>query len=141
MSTQAARHRNVNPDALMEPVGFSHATVAAPGTTVHLGGQTGHRADGSLDEGLVDQFDQALANLRVALEACGATPEDLVSMQIFTTDVAGYRDSTRDLGPAWKRHLGRHFPAMALLGVTELYDPRSVVEVVATAVVPAGRHG
>ena len=129
-------HRNVNPDGLLPPVGFSHATVAAPGRTIHLGGQTGHRADGSLDDGLVAQFAQALDNLVTVLDACGAGASHLVSLTIATTDVSTYRGSARELGEVWKQHLGRHYPAMALLGVNELHDPDAKVEILATAVLP-----
>jgi enamine deaminase RidA (YjgF/YER057c/UK114 family) len=139
--TPQSRHRNVNPEALLPPVGFSHATVASAGRTVHLGGQTGHRADGGIDDDLVGQFVQALRNLVVVLEACDAHPDDLVSVVIYTTDVAAYRHAARDLGDAWRTHIGRHYPAMALLGVSELYDPRALVEVVATAVIPEGYPG
>ena len=132
----APPHRNVNPDGLLPPVGFSHATVAAPGRTIHLGGQTGHRTNGDIDDGLVEQFGQVLDNLVTTLEACGARPEHLVSLTIYTTDVATYRSSAERLGRAWTARLGRHYPAIALLGVTELHDPRALVEVVAVAVVP-----
>jgi enamine deaminase RidA (YjgF/YER057c/UK114 family) len=129
-------HRNVNPEQLLPPVGFSHATVAAPGHTIHLGGQTGHRADGSLDDGLIDQFAQALDNLVTVLEACEARAEHVVSITIYTTDVAPFRTQTRELGQVWRDRLGRHYPAMALLGVAELHDPDAKVEVLATAVLP-----
>jgi enamine deaminase RidA (YjgF/YER057c/UK114 family) len=132
----ATPHRNVNPEALLPPVGFSHATVAAPGRTIHLGGQTGHRADGSLADGLIDQFAQALDNLVTVLSACDARAEHLVSVTIYTTDVGTYRTAARELGQVWKERLGRHYPAMALLGVTELHDPGAKVEILATAVVP-----
>ncbi len=129
-------HTNVNPEGLLPPVGFSHATVAAPGTTVYLGGQTGHRGDGSIDAELVDQVAQALDNLVTVLEASGARPEHLVSMTIYTTDVAGYRDAPRELGAVWKERLGRVYPAMALFGISELHDPAAKVEIVSTAVIP-----
>jgi enamine deaminase RidA (YjgF/YER057c/UK114 family) len=132
----ASTHRNVDPDGLLPAVGFSHATVAAPGRAVHLGGQTGHRADGTIDDELVAQFAQALDNLVRVLEACAARPDHLVSMAIYTTSIADYRASASELGEVWKARLGRHYPALALFGVSELYDPRAVVEVVATAVIP-----
>ncbi len=129
-------HRSVNPDGLLPPVGFAHATVAAAGRTIHLGGQTGHRGDGDLDDGLVAQFDQALANLVEVLTACGAEPHHLVSMAIYTTDMATYRAEARALGEVWRARLGRHYPALALFGVMELHDPRALVEIVSTAVIP-----
>ena len=129
-------HTIVNPDGLLPPVGFSHAVVSTPGRAVQLGGQTGHRADGSLADGLVAQFEQACRNLTVALDAAGAAPRHLTALQIYVTDMAGYRAALRDLGAAYRRHLGRHYPAIALLGVASLFDPEALVELVATAVVP-----
>jgi enamine deaminase RidA (YjgF/YER057c/UK114 family) len=133
-------HRIVNPDGLLPPVGFSHAVVAAPGRLVQFGGQTGHHADGSLPDGLVAQFEQAVRNLVVALRAVGAAPEHLTALQIYVSDMAGYRDSLPDVGAAYRRHLGHHYPAVALLGVESLFDPHAVVELVATAVVPGDDH-
>jgi enamine deaminase RidA (YjgF/YER057c/UK114 family) len=103
---------------------------------VHLGGQTGHHADGSLPDGLVAQFEQACRNVAVALLAAGAAPHHLTALQIYVTDMAGYRAMLRDIGAAYRRHLGRHYPAVALLGVASLFDPDALVELVATAVVP-----
>jgi enamine deaminase RidA (YjgF/YER057c/UK114 family) len=133
----AGPHHIVNPDDLLPPVGFSHAVVAAPGRVVHLGGQTGHHADGSLPDGLVAQFGQACRNLVVALRAAGAVPQQLTALQIYVTDMAGYRAALPDIGAAYRRHLGRHYPAVALLGVASLFDPDALVELVATAVMPS----
>jgi enamine deaminase RidA (YjgF/YER057c/UK114 family) len=131
-------HPQINPEGLLPPVGFSHAVVAAPGRTVYLGGQTGHHGDGSLDDGIVAQFAQALRNLVTVLDEAEAKVADLVSMQLFVTDVAAYRAAPKELGRVYREVLGRHFPAMALFGVTELHDPDALVEIVATAVIAEG---
>jgi enamine deaminase RidA (YjgF/YER057c/UK114 family) len=134
----ASTHRLVNPDSLPPPRGYSHAVVAAgTGTVVALAGQTGHHADGSIEENLVGQFDQAAWNVVEALRAAGGSPEHLVQLLIFVTEVAEYREHREEIGEAYRRHLGKHFPAMALIGVSELVDPRARVEVVGLAVVPA----
>lgn len=131
-------HDIVNPPGLLPPTGFSHAVVATPGRTVHFGGQTGHRGDGSLPDGLVAQFDRAAANLATALAAVDAGPGHLVSLQVFVTDAEAYRANLRPLGEAYRRHLGRHYPAMALFEVTRLFDADALVELVAVAVLPDG---
>jgi enamine deaminase RidA (YjgF/YER057c/UK114 family) len=131
-------HEIVTAPGLAEPVGFAHAVMAGPGRTVYLGGQTAQGADGAIvGTSLVDQFGVAAGNVVAALHAAGATPEHLVSLVIYTTAVAEYRASTRALGPVWRTHFGRHYPAVALLGVAELFDEAAKVELVATAVVPA----
>jgi enamine deaminase RidA (YjgF/YER057c/UK114 family) len=133
----ATPHELINPESLPAPAGFSHAVRAGPGRQVFVAGQVAAGADGSLAAGPIDsQFDLAAANVVRALEAAGAKPEHLVSLLIFVTDVAEYRDSSREIGVAYRRHFGRHFPAMALFGIGALFDPEAKVELVATAVVP-----
>ncbi len=130
-------HRIVNPPSLPPPLGFSHAVVAAPGRTVWLGGQAAHAPDGTIaSDDLVEQFDAAAANLTEALRAAGGRPEHLVSLQIFTTDAASYRERLGPIGQAYRRHLGRHFPATGLFEVKGLFDPRAKIELMGVAVIP-----
>ncbi|HUG86977.1 MAG TPA: RidA family protein, partial [Euzebya sp.] len=68
--------------------------------------------------------------------AAGGAPQHLVALTVYTTDMAAYRDDLRGVGTAHRRHLGRHFPAMAMLGVTQLFEPAAMVEIVAVAVIP-----
>jgi enamine deaminase RidA (YjgF/YER057c/UK114 family) len=122
---------------LAPPVGYAHAVVGTPGgRTVHLGGQTALGPDGEIHgETLVEQFDVAAGNVLAALRAAGATPDDIVQMLVFVTDVAEYKASLRELGAVWRARFGRRYPALALLGVTELFDESARVELVATAVI------
>ena len=130
-------HRVVTAPGLAEPVGFAHAVVAAKGRTVYLGGQTAQGSDGAIvGASVTAQFDIAAGNVVTALRAAGAGPEHLVSLVIYVTDVAGYRAALPELGAAWRRHFGRHYPAVALLGVDALFDEDAVIELVGTAVVP-----
>jgi len=132
-----AAHQFLNPDGMAPPVGFSHVAVAAPGRLVFLAGQTAHQADGSLaGSTLTEQFAAAAANVAAALAAAGATPADVVSLQIFTPDVDTYRTESKAIGAAYRAVFGPHYPAMALFGVTRLFDPGALVELVATAVIP-----
>jgi enamine deaminase RidA (YjgF/YER057c/UK114 family) len=121
-----ARPVIVNPPELPEPVGFAHAVVAAG--AVYLGGQTGEGAS------LVEQFDSAASRVLTALKAAGGEPEQLVSLVIYTTDMDGYRAATKELGEVWRRHFGRHYPAMALIGVSALFEPGAQVELMGVAV-------
>ena len=125
-----SRHRIVNPPELGAPSGFSHAVVA-DGRTVHLAGQLGEGPT------LVEQFDAAAARLVTALRAAGGQPEDLVSLQVFVTDVTAYREALPALGPVWRARFGRHYPAMGLFGVRELFEPEAQVELMGVAVLPA----
>jgi enamine deaminase RidA (YjgF/YER057c/UK114 family) len=123
-------HLIVNPPELGEPVGFAHAVVAARGRMVWLGGQVGG------GESVVEQFDAAATNLLAALSAAGGDPDHVVSLTIYTTVMDEYRASRQELGEAWRRHFGRRYPAMALIGVAELFDPKARLELSGVAVIP-----
>lgn len=128
-------HEIRNPETLPRPSGFSHAVIAQAGRTVYLAGQTAQRPDGSVAAGTIaEQFDLAAGNVVLALEAAGAHPHDMVSMQIFVTDIAEYRDAAKAIGEAYRRHFGRHYPAMAVLEVRRLFDPAAKVELMCIAV-------
>jgi enamine deaminase RidA (YjgF/YER057c/UK114 family) len=122
-------HRIVNPPELPPPPGFSHAVVA--GDTIYLAGQIG------AGDTIAEQFDGALGNFVTALTAAGGRPDDVTTMQVFVTDVDAYKASLRELGEAWRKHFGRHYPAMGLFGVTALFDPAAMVEVMGVAVLQA----
>jgi enamine deaminase RidA (YjgF/YER057c/UK114 family) len=130
-------HQFINPDGMMAPVGFSHVAVAAAGRLVFLAGQTAHQADGTVaGSTMAQQFAAAIANVAAALAAAGATPADVVSLQIFTPDVEAYRTESKAIGAAYRGVFGPHYPPMALFGVTRLYDTAALVELVVTAVIP-----
>lgn len=129
-------HRNVNPPTLARPVGFAHATVAEAGRTVHLGGQTAMDAEGHIVEGgIVEQFSQAFGNVLAALTAAGGTPDDLVSVTIYLTDVADYQAHGRQIGASWRELAGTNYPAMAGIGVTRLWQPEALIEISGVAVI------
>jgi enamine deaminase RidA (YjgF/YER057c/UK114 family) len=130
-------HQFLNPPGLAPAVGFSHVALAAPGRIVFLAGQAAHQADGTLSAAtLPDQFAAAARNLVAALEAAGGRPEHVVWLQIFTSDLAGYRASLKPIGAAYREVFGAHYPPMGLFGVTGLFDPGALVELMAVAVVP-----
>lgn len=130
MEGPVSPHRIVNPDTLAQPEGFAHAVVAAPGRTVYLGGQIGSGPT------MAAQFAAAAANVVTALRAAGAEPEHLVSLTIFVTDVEEYRAALGAIGASYRKHFGKHYPAMALFEVAGLFDPAARVELVGVAVVP-----
>lgn len=129
------RHSVVNPGELPEPKGFSHGVVSAPGRTLHIAGETGHHKDLSLDDDFVAQFAQACRNVAAVVETAGGEVSDLVSLTIFVTDVGAYRDRLLEIGREYQVVFGKHFPAMALIGIAELVDPGAMVEIMGIAVV------
>jgi enamine deaminase RidA (YjgF/YER057c/UK114 family) len=126
----------VNPPSLAAPSGFAHAVIAAGSRMVFLAGQTALDADGAIVGGtIVEQFEQALANLLTALAAAGGQPTDLASLTVYAVDLADYRAHGRDIGAVWRRLAGRDYPAMAAIGVSRLWDAAALVEVQGYAVV------
>ncbi len=128
---------NVNPPSLAKAVGFAHATVSpADCRIVHLGGQTAMDSDGVIvSGGIVEQFRQAFGNMLTALTAAGGSPEDLVSVTIYLTNVRDYQANGREIGRIWRDMAGTHYPAMAGVGVTELWQPEALIEISGVAAV------
>ena len=126
----------VNSPELAAPVGFSHAVVAD--RVVYLGGQIAATPDGAVTgDTIAEQFDLAAANLMTALRAAGGGPDDLVTLQVFVTSVSEYKAALPELGRVWRLHFGRHYPAMGLFGVTELFEPEAKLELMGVAILPA----
>lgn len=124
----------INPPELGTPSGFSHAVAATGTRRVYLAGQTALDADGRIvDGGIVEQFERALANLLGALAAAGGRPEDIASMTIYIVDMELYRRHSHEIGRVWKTLIGRHYPALAGIGVARLWDAEALVEVQAIA--------
>jgi enamine deaminase RidA (YjgF/YER057c/UK114 family) len=124
----------VNPAAFAPPRGYNNGVIAT-GRALYVAGQIGWNANGEFPEGFVEQFAQAVDNVVAVVRAAGGQPTDLVKMTVFVTDIDAYRASAKALGTAWKERLGRHYPAMALVAVTALVEPRAMVEIEAVAVV------
>lgn len=126
----------VNPPELGTPRGFSHAVVGS-GKVVLLAGQTALNPEGRIvGDTVVEQFEQALGNLLASLSAAGGTPADLASLTVYIVDMDDYKERSRDIGAVWKRLIGSHYPAMAGVGVSRLWDVEALVEVQGMAVLP-----
>jgi enamine deaminase RidA (YjgF/YER057c/UK114 family) len=123
----------VQPAEWPAPRGYANGIVAR-GRTLYVAGQIGWTALGVFEsDDLGEQFAQALDNVIAVVRAAGGEPSDVVRMTVYVTDLEAYRQSLRVLGRAWKERFGKHFPAMALVGVAGLVEPRAKVEIEATA--------
>ena len=83
----------------------------------------------------VAQFEQALKNVVAVLERAGGTADDVVRMTVFVTDLEAYRSRLPEVGDAWRRVMGRTYPAMSLLQVKGLLEEGALVEIEATAAI------
>jgi enamine deaminase RidA (YjgF/YER057c/UK114 family) len=129
--------RIIKPAGLPEPRGYSDG-VAARGDVLFIAGQVGWNERGELvSERLVDQFDQALANILTVVRAAGGDAASLARLTIYVLDAAEYRAAGRELGERYRARMGRHYPAMTLVEVRALLEPAARVEIEATAVLGA----
>jgi len=115
--------------------GFSNG-VAAEGRQIFIAGQVAWNARQEIvDDDFVAQVEQALRNIVDILGEAGARPEHLVRLTWYITDKREYLARSSEVGQAYRRVVGRHFPAMTLVQVAALLDDRAKVEIEATAVV------
>ena len=127
--------RQLLPEGWPAPKGYANGIVGS-GTFALLGGQIGWDADGKFADGFLGQVRQALANIRVLLEAAGTGPESLARLTWYVTDMEAYRSSLRELGAIYREEIGRTYPSMALVQVVSLVEPEAMVEIEATAILP-----
>jgi enamine deaminase RidA (YjgF/YER057c/UK114 family) len=127
----------VQPPDWPTPKGYANGMIAA-GRHLSIAGQVGWNAKAQFEtDDFVGQVEQALRNVVAVLKAAGGEPRHLVRLNWYVTDRAEYAARQREIGEAYRRIIGRHFPAMTLLVVAGLLEPRAKVEIEATAVLPA----
>jgi enamine deaminase RidA (YjgF/YER057c/UK114 family) len=125
----------LQPPGWPAPKGYANGMMGR-GRIVCVGGQIGWDETGRFAQGFVAQVEQALANIVAVLKEAGAGPEHVARLTWYVTDLEAYRASQRDLGAAYRRVMGRNFPAMALVQVVALVEAEAMVEIEATAIVP-----
>jgi len=129
---------HINPGALGEPKGWTNGMLGPEGGRVlFIAGQDAAEPEGEVTtDDFTMQFGLALEKMMAIVEAAGGRAEDIGRMTIFVTDLDIYRAERRRIGDVYRATMGKHFPAMALVEVKRLVDPRALVEIEATAVIP-----
>ena len=117
------------------PRGYSNGfLVPASRDLLFVAGQIGWGADEQLvSDDFVAQFEQALANCVAVVEAGGGTAHDVVRFTMFATDREAYVGRLREVGAAYRRVMGDHYPVMSLVIVAALVEPGAHIEIEATA--------
>ena len=128
-------HRILQPPGWPRPKGYANGIVAQ-GRLVFTGGLVGWNEDGIFAEGFVPQVRQTLLNIKAVLKEAGAGPEHLVRLTWYVTSVEQYLADPQGLGAAYREIIGKHYPAMATVEVARLVEPKALVEIEATAVIP-----
>lgn len=126
----------IDPDELGPARGWTNGMVSpAGGRVLFVAGQDAANAEGDiLTDDFVEQFEIALRKTLAVVRAAGGDAESIGRMTVFVTDIEAYRSSTAEIGAVWRSQMDRHYPAMALMEVAGLVDPRGKVEIEATAV-------
>ncbi|HEX6155518.1 MAG TPA: RidA family protein [Burkholderiales bacterium] len=125
-----------DPHGWKAPVGYANG-IAAAGNLVFVAGQVGWNAQQVFEsEDLAAQFEQALSNVIAVLAQAGARPEHVCRMTAYCCDKPAYLRARRELGAIWRRRMGRHYPAMSMIFVSDLLDSPGKIELEATAVIP-----
>jgi len=126
----------LQPNNWLAPKGYANG-VMAEGKQVFIAGQIGWTAQAKLvGDDFVAQVEQALSNIVAVLAEAGGGPQHIVRMTWYLTDKKEYMARQKEVGEAYRRVLGRHFPAMTAVVVAGLIEDGAKVEIEATAVLP-----
>lgn len=128
--------RVLQPQSWAPPVGYANG-IAARGTVVFIAGQVGWDAAQKFQsEDLAPQFEQALKNVLAVLAEAGGRPEHIGRLTAYCCDKPAYLAARPQLGRIWQSLMGRHYPAMSMIFVSDLLDAPGKIELEATAVIP-----
>lgn len=128
----------INPESLGAPSGYSNGVLAdAGGKLLFIAGQIAWDQNRNIvSDDFVEQFDQALGNVITVLNAAGGEPNNIVRVVIYVTNTLDYNTQMRAVGERYRKHMGRHFPAMVMVQVAALLEDAAKVEIEAMAVLP-----
>lgn len=127
--------KHLLPEGWQRPRGYSNGIVA-DGTQVFVAGMIGWNEKEELAEGFGAQFRQALENTILVLKEGGAGPEHVVRMTWYVKGLDEYRENLSEIGGAWRDLMGKNFPTMAVIGISELVEKDALIEIETTAVIP-----
>jgi enamine deaminase RidA (YjgF/YER057c/UK114 family) len=117
------------------PKGYANG-ITAEGRQVFIAGQIGWNEHAKLvSDDFVAQVEQALKNIVQVLAEAGGEPRHLVRMTWYLTSKSEYSARQKEIGQAYRRVIGRHFPAMTAVVVAGLLEEGARVEIEATAVI------
>jgi enamine deaminase RidA (YjgF/YER057c/UK114 family) len=127
----------INPEALGAPSGYSHGVLAdGGGKLLFVAGQIAWDQNQKIvSDNFVEQFDKALANVVTVVKAAGGESTNIVRVVVYVTSKQEYLAQTKAVGERYRKHMGKHFPAMVLVQVVSLLDDASKVEIEAMAVI------
>jgi enamine deaminase RidA (YjgF/YER057c/UK114 family) len=127
----------LQPAGWVKPKGYANGVVAS-GRTVCVSGMVGWDADGKFHtDDFAGQVEQALKNIVEVLAEAEAKPEHIVRMTWYVLDKKEYIGAYKEVGEAYRKIVGRHYPTMTAVQVSGLMEDRARVEIEVSAIVPA----
>lgn len=126
-----------NSPEISAPAGYSHIAIVNSGKIIFLAGQVGLDKKGQMvgKDDFRAQTAQAFANLRLALAAAGATPDEVVKVNYYVVGLN--HDKLLALREVRDEFIDKaHPPVSTLAGVQELFREDALIEVEAVAVIP-----
>jgi enamine deaminase RidA (YjgF/YER057c/UK114 family) len=131
--------KHVLPAGWSRAVGFSYAVEARGSRHLSIAGQIArHQGQGNVNGSLSfgQQWDIALGNVVALVQAAGGTAQHITALRIYVTNMEEYYAFEKARAEAWRKHLGKHFPASTLVQVAGLVDLNAMVEIEAEAILP-----
>jgi enamine deaminase RidA (YjgF/YER057c/UK114 family) len=129
----------INPESLGRPRGYANGVLAPEGgALLFVAGQIAwDERQRIISADFVAQFERALSNVLAVVREAGGAPEQIARLCIYVTDKEEYRARQSEIGACWRKLMGRHFPAMALVEVKALLEDDAKVEIEGIAVIKA----
>ena len=123
----------VQPEGWKPAKGYANGMVAE-GRVLFVGGQIGWTAEQVFEShDFIGQMTQALKNIKAVVEAAGGQVSDIARLTWFIKDKEEYLAHQREVGQAYRRVFGRHFPAMSVIVVKDFIEEGALLEIEATA--------
>ena len=125
---------SVTPQGWGRARGYSHA-IKSQGGYLAISGQIGwNEHEEFVSDGFLLQARQALENILRIVASAGGNPKQIARLTWYITDPVEYRNSAAELGAIYRELFKDHYPAMTLIVVAGLLEPRARVEIEATAI-------
>jgi len=128
-------HKQIQPEGWKPAKGYANG-ILAEGPQLYVGGQIGWNKDQVFEtHDFIGQMEQTLRNIVDVVEAADGVVTDIVRLTWYVIDKQEYLARQQEVGEAYRRVMGKHFPAMAMVVVSGLVEDEALIEIEATAVI------
>ncbi|MFQ6011471.1 MAG: RidA family protein [Nitrososphaerales archaeon] len=124
-----SKKRASNPPTLPDPSGrYSHIVKVSAQNLLFIAGQVAFDKEGNIvgKGDMKAQTEQVFLNLKAALEAEGASFDDLVKLTVYTTDIKRYREEGTSIR---NKFITKEPPTSTLLEISSLAHPDLLLEI------------